>query len=116
MAMLCPQCRGSFAQRLNCPKCGVRLLYQDGRHRSEETSEGQTASWQQTPWGRLIVGLLLAQGLYYVLRHLCMAGLLVAWEQSAGSVWATLTGLIVLQALQAASIFAAGLLTGAGQR
>ena len=28
MAMVCPQCNGSFEQRLNCPGCNVRLLYQ----------------------------------------------------------------------------------------
>src|SRR5207244_2768697 len=73
-------------------------------------------TWQQTPWGRLLIGLLLAQGLNYVLRQLCTAGLLVPREEVVRSVWATLTGLILLQALQAASVFAAGLLTGAGQR
>lgn len=116
MAMVCPQCRGSFAQRLSCPKCGVRLVYQDSRHGLEDSPEGLTASWQQTPWGRLVVGLLLAQGLNYVLRHLCTAGFLVAREQASDSVWATLTGLVLLQALQVASILSAGLLTGAGQR
>jgi hypothetical protein len=60
--------------------------------------------------------LLLAQGLYYVLRHLCTAGLLVAGEEPQESVWETLRGLVVLQALQAVSVFAAGLLAGAGQR
>jgi hypothetical protein len=116
MAMLCPQCRSSFAQRLHCPNCGVRLVYQDARHGPDDGPDGLPASWQQTPWGRLIVGLLLAQGLYYVLRNLCTAGLLVAREEPASGVWATLTGLIVLQVLQATSVLAAGLLTGAGQR
>ena len=27
MAMVCPQCAGSYEQRLQCPTCGVRLLY-----------------------------------------------------------------------------------------
>src|SRR5579864_3121891 len=101
MAMLCPQCQGSFSQRLNCPNCGVRLVYRDSRHGSDDGPDGLPASWQQTPWGRLVVGLLLAQGLYYVLRHLCTAGLLVAKEELADNVWATLTGLVVVQALQA---------------
>ena len=39
----------------------------------------------------------------------CVAGLLVAEEQ-AGTVWATLTGLLILQALQAVSVLAAGVL------
>lgn len=114
--MLCPKCHGSFAQRLHCPNCGVRLHYRESRARPDEALDGVAASWQQTPWGRLIVGLLLAQGLYYVLRHLCLAGVLVARERLADSVWATLTGVMVLQGLQAASVFAAGMLTAAGQR
>jgi len=116
MAMVCPQCRGSFGQRLNCPKCGVRLVFRDSRHRQEDASDGLPATWQQTPWGRLTIGLLLAQGLNYVLLHLCTAGILVARDEAPGNVWATLTGLVLHQALQAVSVFAAGLLTGAGQR
>jgi hypothetical protein len=64
----------------------------------------------------MIVGLLLAQGLYYVLRNLLAAGLLATGDETAGNVWATLSSLLVLQALQAAGVTAAGLLTGAGQR
>jgi hypothetical protein len=115
MAMLCPQCHGSFSQRLNCPRCGVRLVYQDTR-RPESNLDGLPASWQQTPWGRLVVGLLLAQGLYYVLRHLCTAGLLAIGGEPQDGVWKTLRGLVIIQALQAVSVFAAGLLAGAGQR
>ena len=98
MAMVCPQCRGFFTQRLHCPKCGVRLVYRDARHEPDYRSDELPGSWQQTPWGRLIVGLVLAQGLYYVLRQLWTAGLLVTREENLSSVWATLTGLIVLQA------------------
>ena len=58
----------------------------------------------------------MAQGLCYALRHLCTAGLLVASEEIVGSVWVVLTGLILRQGVRAVSVFAAGLLTGAGQR
>jgi hypothetical protein len=91
-------------------------MYQESRKPDDSLDGLLPGSWQQTPWGRLVVGLLLAQGLYYVLRHLCTAGLLVAGEESQDSVWETLRGLVVLQALQAVSVFAAGLLAGAGQR
>jgi hypothetical protein len=91
------------------------LLYDDTRRASRFGKWGSD-SWQQTPWGRLLVGLLLAQGLYYVLRHLCTAWWMVARDETVINVWATLTGLMVLQGLQAVSVFTAGLLTGAGQR
>jgi hypothetical protein len=112
MAMLCPQCHGSFAQRLHCPRCGVRLMYRDSRG----SEGGLPGTWQQTPWGRLFVGLLMAQGLCYALRHLLEAGRLAAPEELVGSVWTILGVLILSQVPRAVSVFAAGLLTGAGQR
>ncbi|HLN26298.1 MAG TPA: hypothetical protein VK395_00985 [Gemmataceae bacterium] len=116
MAMVCPGCNDSFDQRLLCPRCGSRLEYETPRARPASSASTSEDSWQQTPWGRLFVGVLLGQGLYYVLRHLCTAGALVAHEEGAGGVWGTLTGLIVLQILQAVSILCAGMLTGAGQQ
>ncbi len=117
MSMVCPQCNGAFEQRIQCPNCDVRLVYQDSHPGwSAEVVADLSESWQQTPWGRLFVGLLLSQGLYYVLRHLFTAGFLVVREETAGSIWATLTGLLVLQVLQAVGVVSGGLLAGAGQR
>jgi hypothetical protein len=116
MAMVCPQCCVSYAQRWDCPKCHVRLVYRSSRSSkiaSEDSGDGLPTTWQHTPWGSLLIGLLLAQGLNYVLTQLFTAGFKVAQE---ASVWQTLTGLVLLQALQAGSVFAAGMLTGAGQR
>lgn len=114
MSMLCPQCRRSFEQRLDCPDCGVRLLFdaglESGANRSRQRSQD---GWQQTPWGRLAVGLLLAQGLGYGLQQLLTAGLMVSGE--ATSVWATLWGILCLQALQGLSVLIGGALCGAGR-
>jgi hypothetical protein len=114
MAMVCPQCNGAFEQRLNCPTCGTRLLYQVTRRALSASANGDDDDWQKTPWGKIVIGLLIAQGGYYVLRHLFTAGLLVTLNE-AGGVWATLNGLILLQALQGVSVLSAGLLIGAGQ-
>jgi hypothetical protein len=59
---------------------------------------------------------LLAQGIYYALKHLCTAGLLAAQATETQGIPATLAGLLLLQALQAVGVLAAGLLLGAGQR
>ncbi len=115
MAMVCPDCNGTYEQRLTCPSCGSRLSYRLAVPSSRPGIPGLDESWQQTPWGKLFIGLVLAQGLYYGLRHLCIAGFLAA-EQIHGSVWSLLTGLIVLQVLQAVSVLSAGALIGAGQR
>jgi hypothetical protein len=115
MAMVCPQCLGSFEQRWNCPACGVRLAYQ-GDSRPARGAAAEGGAWQQTPWGRIFVGVLLAQGLYYGLRQLCTAGLLAGGDDPAGDAWSTLYGLLALQGLQAVGLIVAGLLAGAGSR
>ena len=69
MAMVCPKCGESFEQRWQCATCGVRLVYHPGERRS--VGESLPASqWGQTPWGRILVGVILSQGLYYGLRQL----------------------------------------------
>ena len=79
--------------------------------------EGTESSWQQTPWGRIGIGVLLAQGLYYGLRQLCTAGLLASGDNTVGSTWTTtLLGLLLLQAIQVLGVVVAGLLAGAGLR
>jgi hypothetical protein len=116
MAMICPQCQGSFSQRLQCPTCGVRLEYHASRRAVTAGGSERSGSWQQTPWARILIGLLLAQGLYYGLVHLCKAGLLVVHDPAAMDVWVTLAGLLVLQGLQALGLLVGGALAGAGQR
>jgi hypothetical protein len=114
MAMVCPKCNGAFEQRWQCPTCGVRLAYQSG---TRPTLDDTPASpWGQTPWGRILAGVLLSQGLYYGLRQLATAGLLATGDASARGVWSTLCGLVVLQAIQAVCIILAGMLAGAGLR
>jgi hypothetical protein len=114
MAMVCPKCQGSFEQRWHCPTCSVRLVY-EAAPRPRPVAEAPAGQWQQTPWGRILVGVLLSQGLYYGLRQLCTAGLLASGE-AAGDVWSTLYGLLFLQGVQAVGLLVAGALAGAGQR
>jgi hypothetical protein len=79
------------------------------------TDAAGVGQWQHTPWGRILVGLLLTQGLAYGLQLLCTAGLLATDEEATRGVWATLLGLVLLQALQGISLLIGGALAGAGQ-
>jgi hypothetical protein len=115
MSMVCPKCNASFEQRIQCPTCSVRLLYQAAPRSAAPGLPGQ-AQWQHTPFGRIFVGLLLAQGLYHGLQQLCTAGLLATSAESSKEVWATLFGLVLLQGLQAVGLLVGGMLAGAGQR
>jgi hypothetical protein len=115
MAMVCPKCNGAFEQRWQCPTCGVRLAYHSGPRPVLGESVPESP-WGQTPWGRILAGVVLSQGLYYGLRQLATAGLLATGDASARGVWSTLCGLVVLQAIQAVCLILAGMLAGAGLR
>jgi hypothetical protein len=99
----------------------VRLLYHAGTLQPSSTTprderEGDI-QWQQSPWGKLLVGLLLAQGLCYGLHNLTLAGLaFTSRETSSTAVWQTLWGLFLSHSLQALSLIIGGALSGAGQR
>src|SRR5262245_17128672 len=102
MAMVCPQCAQPFQQRLQCPTCGVRLQYEaSDPDKGSGFRRALSDQWQQKPWGRLLVGLMLAQGLFYGMWHLCLAGLLAAGTEEGQSVWDRLTVVLVSQGLQA---------------
>jgi hypothetical protein len=109
MAMVCPQCNGVYDQHLECPTCSVRLLYDANPRRDE----GQ---WQQTPWGRILVGLLLAQGLAHGLRLVARASLQVSDEADDHALWSTVTGILLLQGLQGFGLLVGGTVCGAGQQ
>jgi hypothetical protein len=116
MPLVCPQCKQAYEQQNMCPLCNVVLLYH-ANMQSEPTSvyqEDEPSQWQQTPWGKILVGLILAQGLGHGLKQLLMAGFLVGGDGS--DVWGTLWGLVLLHAVNAFGLLVGGALTGAGQR
>jgi hypothetical protein len=114
MAMYCPQCSTTYEQRLQCPACGVRLIVPEAQRRGLKFF---ARGWQHTPTGRILVGLLLAQGLFYGMRHL-LTGVLLVTRGADGvpDALASLPGLIVVQVMQVIALILGGLLTGAGQR
>lgn len=114
MAMVCPQCNGAHEQRLECPTCAVRLVF---REQAQGPSTNSLPNgWQQTAWGRILIGLLLAQGVFHGLKHLCVAGLLVSEAAGQEDLWAGMPGYLLLFSLQIIGVTVGGLLAGAGQR
>jgi hypothetical protein len=111
--MFCPKCSTSYEQRLQCPACGERLLMLDSGRGRGLFGRG----WQHTPTGRIVVGLMLAQGLFYGLNHFLTGVLLLAvGRDHMHEVLASLPGLISVQVLQVAALLVGALLAGAGQR
>ncbi|MCS7046235.1 MAG: hypothetical protein NZO58_07755, partial [Gemmataceae bacterium] len=118
MAMVCPQCSTVYEQQQRiCSKCSVQLLFY-----ARMTSTGGEAAamddagapWQQTPLGRIVVGLILSQGLALGLRQLLTAGFQVHGDAAPTSLWATLTGVALLHSLHAMGLLVGGALAGAG--
>jgi hypothetical protein len=110
MLMFCPQCKGSFEGVLQCPKCGVRLLFPTDKTRKEgEAARGE--KWHQSSFGRIAVGLVLGMGLSYGLLLLTSVML-----RNRGDVLAPSAGAGVFLGLQALALLAGGMLAGAGQR
>jgi hypothetical protein len=112
MAMVCPQCNTTYEQRWQCPLCGTRLLFHEVRHVPE-----RSMPWRQRPWGRIFIGLVLAQGLFYGLRHLLTAALMATREHEAvEQMWTTESGILLLQSVRMFSLLVGAVFAGAGQR
>jgi hypothetical protein len=93
----------------------VRLLYHAGRGAGRPP--GPAGRWTQTPWGRILIGLLLAQGLYYGLQHLFLALLMALSSQGLWQLaWTSTYGLLALQVLQVFTLLMGGILAGGGHR
>jgi hypothetical protein len=115
MAMICPQCNSPYEQRLQCPLCGTRLLFQNTRRLGNPTA-GRPQRWQQQPWGRILVGLVLAQGLFYGLRHLLTAVLLAMWQrEEVEQLLGSSSGVLLIQALRLTALLLGTVFAGAGQ-
>ncbi len=113
MAMVCTRCSTTHEQRLQCPSCGGRLEYWAPRRR---WFGGDARRWMQTPWGRIFLGVALAQGLFYGARHGLTAVLQAAYGDGFEQAWASVQVLVLFQALQLLSVLLGGMLAGSGQR
>jgi hypothetical protein len=85
--------------------------------RSNAGRSWRRSRWMHTPGGRVFVGVLLAQGLFYALRHLFTGVmLLIEGDNGSAQAWTTFHGLLFLQALQVLAPALGGVLAGAGHR
>ena len=118
MSMVCPQCSTIYEhQERICPTCSIQLLFYARMAPSAAAPPevDDVGQWQQTAWGRIAVGLILAQGLALGLKQLLTAGFLASSEDVAANLWGTLTGLALLHSLHTFGLLVGGALAGAGQ-
>lgn len=115
MAMVCPQCHASFDQQQACPTCGVRLLFQANISNKPEPLAEDFGQWVQSPWGRVLAGLILAQGLAHGLQMLIAGTLAASTDVPVDMFRGTFLGLLLLVTIHATSLLVGGAIAGAGQ-
>ncbi len=118
MSMICPQCNQIYEQQEQiCPTCSIHLMFYarlaPAAAAASAPPEEELSRWQHTAWGRIAVGLILAQGLALGLKQLLTAGLLATGEEAV--LGGTLTGLALLHSLHALGLLCGGIFAGAGQ-
>jgi hypothetical protein len=111
MSLPCSKCNGNHDPRLACRGHDSHWLDAAPAH---HPAPSQAERWQHTPAGRLLLGLLLTQGLAYSLRMLGNAGLLMVATDPAQVIWNSLLGLVIMEGLRGLSLLIGGALTGAG--
>jgi hypothetical protein len=116
MFMVCPQCGKTYEQQLVCQLCGVRLLF-NNQGRLGRGGPGSRGRWRQKPWGRVLIGLALSQGLFYAVR-LLLTGALLALQGEGGlpETWKSPGGLLLQEGLGLLTLFLGAVLAGGGQR
>jgi len=92
------------------------LLYHANLRPAADATGSAEGQWQHTPWGRIVVGVVLAQGLVHGLQLFFMASLQASGEEAGKGDWNNPVHVILVQAMHAFSLVLGGLVTGAGQR
>lgn len=112
MAVVCPRCTNLYEPSSGvCPRCGATTPKIEPDH----AVPGRGPRWQQTAWGRILIGLILSQGLFYGLRHL-LTGLFLASGGSSQQIWEDVKNILLLQGIQVFGVLLGAVLAGGGQR
>lgn len=115
MTRVCPRCRGLSQDTFICPTCGVQTQEAD----QSAAADVESSAFPDAPnvASGLLIGLLIAQGSTYAVRHLVSAALLGGREPSAvAGFWSGIEGTAASQFIQAVAVFIAAIVAGAGQQ
>jgi hypothetical protein len=108
MSIVCSRCNVLHDSPNRCPRCGAVA--------SLATVDAQRARWTQTPWGRIGIGVVVAQGVFYGLFQLLVGGMMAVYGMTSEEVRHGVHGVLLVQLAQAIALVASGVLTGGGQR
>src|SRR5262245_28944645 len=116
MQLFCPACQSAFPGVSRCPRCGGLLLMPhevspDAPHRNPEAPPPPA---HPTAGGRVLLGSVLALGMYLGARQLATAAVLAGEPDPAGW-WLSLRGLSVVHAAQAVAVMFGALIAATGR-
>lgn len=116
MQLFCPTCQAPFAGASRCPRCGGLLLMPhevapDAAHRPADDAPTPA---RPTAVGRVVVGTVLAMGLYLAVRKL-VTGAVLATEPDPGGWWLSVKGLSAVYALQTLAVVFGAVVAAAGR-
>ena len=116
MQLFCPDCQAAFTGVSRCPRCsGLLLMPEEAPPSGPKRSHPITPSpLRPTPAGRVIVGTVVALGLYLGLRKI-LIGWVFATESDPSGWWLTTDGLVAVFGIQAVAGLFGALLTGTGR-
>jgi hypothetical protein len=103
---ICPVCSKMYESDKGCPRCGG-----GNPHRPLPGPR-----WLHTAWGRIAIGLVLAQGLFYGLQQLLTGILLFFTLTPEVSPWQDPHQVMLLQGVQLLCVFAGATLAAGGQQ
>ncbi len=110
MAMYCEHCHKPRPEALVCSICGGPL-----RPGQAPAVTGPTDAWMASPLGRVLLGLLLAQGLFHAARSLATGILLVCFGPEAVEAFQnSLVGVVFWQVVQGLALLAGTAPIGSG--
>lgn len=112
MALVCSRCSNIYEPAPACTRCGALTPASE----ADGGPVGHGPRWQQTAWGRILIGLIVSQGLFYGLRHLLTGVLLATSGGNAQELWENVQNLLLLQSLQVVGVLAGAILAGGAQR
>jgi hypothetical protein len=115
MQLFCPTCKTTYPSFNRCPRCGGLLLMPHEVAADAPQFDGESpAPIQTTAVGRIMVGTVLALGVYLGVRKVLAATILAANGQGT-EWWLSFHGLSIVYALQAGAVLFGAVIAAAGR-
>ena len=115
MQLFCPTCQAAFSGVARCPKCsGLLLLPQEAVETRPRFGGTNSDEIRPTSIGRIVVGTVVAMGLYLALRKMATAWVL-AHQVDPEAWWASIDGLSAVFTAQGLAAVVGAVLAAAGR-